>query len=108
MKKLLALLLLFAPTLFFAQTPTASLTGYVQDQSGAAVRGVTISVQNRATGIVHKSTTDTSGVYLILQLAPAAYDVTASAPGFQTQAQTEWYSRWTNAHKPTSHSRSGM
>jgi hypothetical protein len=87
MKKLLALLLLFVPTLF-AQTPTASLTGYVQDPSGAALRSVKITVLNRATGIIHTATTDASGVYLILQLAPAPYDVTASAQGFQTQAQT--------------------
>lgn len=87
MKKLLAILFLFAPTLF-AQTPTASLTGYAQDQSGAAVRNAKITVRNRATGIIHTATTDSSGVYLILQLAPALYDVTASAQGFQTQEQT--------------------
>lgn len=87
MKKLIAVLLLFAPTLF-AQTPTASLTGYVQDASGAAIKNAKVTVQNRATGILHTTNTDASGVYQILQLAPALYDVTASASGFQTVAQT--------------------
>jgi hypothetical protein len=49
MKTLLVLLLLLAPTLF-AQTPTASFTGYVQDHSGAAVKKPKITVQNKATG----------------------------------------------------------
>jgi len=86
-KKFLAVLLLFAPALF-AQTPTASLTGYVQDHSGAAITNAKVTVQDRATRILHTATTGASGEYEILQLPPSLYDVTASAQGFQTEAQT--------------------
>lgn len=85
-KKLLAILFLAAPMLF-AQTPTASLTGYVQDQSGAVIPNSTVTVHNRATGILHTAITDASGEYEILQLSPSLYDVTASAQGFQSEAQ---------------------
>jgi hypothetical protein len=87
MKKSLVFLLLLGPALL-AQTPTASLSGYVLDPSGAVVSNATVVVQSKATGIVHTTTTDSSGEYQVLQLQPATYDVSASARGFQTEAQT--------------------
>jgi hypothetical protein len=86
-KNLLAILFLAAPILF-AQTPTASLTGYVQDQSGAAIPNSTVTVHNRATGILQTAITDANGAYEVLQLAPSIYEVTASAEGFQAEVQT--------------------
>lgn len=86
-KKLLVLLLLLAPTLF-AQTPTASLTGYVQDLSGAAIANAKVTVRNTATGITHTVITTAHGEYEVVQLPPAIYEVTAAANGFQTISQT--------------------
>lgn len=86
MKRLAVLFFLFATTLL-AQTPTASLTGYVQDASGATLRGAAVAVRNTATGIAHQTKTDASGEYQFLQLPPAVYEVTASAEGFQSEIQ---------------------
>jgi hypothetical protein len=86
--KRLFVVLLFLGQALLAQTPTASLTGSVEDQSGAVVSNAKIAVRSKATGIVRTTTTDRSGEYQILQLPPATYDVSASATGFTTEAQT--------------------
>jgi hypothetical protein len=87
LKKLVVFLLLFA-TALLAQTPTASLTGYVHDVSGAAIRSASITVRSTATGITHATRTDASGEYQFPQLPPAVYQVTASADGFQSEIQS--------------------
>jgi len=88
LKRLAVILLLFATTLL-AQTPTASLTGYVHDISGGAVRNASITVRSTATGITHVTRSDASGEYLFLQLPPATYEVIASADGFQSEIQSD-------------------
>jgi hypothetical protein len=87
LKRLAVLLLLFA-TALFSQTPTASLTGYVHDVSGAAIRNASITVRSTATGITHVTRSDASGEYQFLQLPPAVYEVSASVTGFQSEIQS--------------------
>jgi hypothetical protein len=87
MKKAIAFLSLLASTLL-AQTPTATLTGYVQDSSGAAIQHATLRVRNTATGVVHVTSTGTNGGYQVFELPPGTYEVSASASGFQTEVQT--------------------
>lgn len=85
-KKVFVALLLFS-SVVFAQTPTASLTGTVQDSSGAAISNATVTARNVATGISYKAKAGAGGEYQIPQLPPAVYEVTASGSGFQTQVQ---------------------
>ncbi|HET6181857.1 MAG TPA: TonB-dependent receptor [Candidatus Sulfotelmatobacter sp.] len=65
----------------FAQF-TASIQGVVQDQSGAGVGKATIQLRNTATGVTVVTTSDASGDYRFVSLAPGSYKVTAEAAGF--------------------------
>ncbi|MGH9360077.1 MAG: carboxypeptidase-like regulatory domain-containing protein, partial [Terriglobia bacterium] len=80
----LALSGLYSVRVAFAQVAGATLTGTVSDPSGAAIPGAGVSIKNTATGIVHKVTTDSAGLYSMPNLVPGPYSVTASAKGFST------------------------
>jgi hypothetical protein len=73
----------FAPSLR-AQVSGATLTGAVTDAQGGVVPGAKVSAKNVATGITTETTTNSSGAYTIVNLIPADYDVSISAPGFNT------------------------
>jgi hypothetical protein len=88
MKKLLPLIL-FLSTFLWAQTPTATLTGYVLDASGAAIHGAIVTVRNTSTGIEHQAKTDDSGAYQFLQLVPGVYKISTTAQNFETEQQSE-------------------
>src|ERR1039457_4348172 len=66
-----------------------SLTGNVTDPSSAAVPGVTVTALNTDTGISREATTDERGSYLFANAQSGTYRITATAPSFQTMAQTE-------------------
>lgn len=63
----------------------ASLTGSVQDSTGAAIPGATVTLTNTATQQVRTLTTDGSGVYTFSELAPGSYTVSATASNFSTE-----------------------
>src|SRR5579864_4054400 len=75
-------LLLFLPTLVFAQADTGTLTGTVKDTSGASVPDAMVTVRNTATGATRVVQTGSDGVYTVPGLPPALYDVTTSKAGF--------------------------
>src|SRR5215831_16228102 len=72
---------LFFAAAAFAQF-TASIQGVVQDQSAAGIAKADVQLVNTATGVVASTTTDASGNYRFLSLAPGSYKVTAEAAGF--------------------------
>src|SRR5579864_7555873 len=61
---------------------TASIQGSVQDPSGAGVGKATIQLVNVATGVTAATTSDPSGNYSFLSIAPGRYKVTVEAAGF--------------------------
>ena len=63
---------------------TGEIRGTVADPSGAVVPAVVLTAKDLATGIVATTASGTNGAYVLLNLLPGAYEVTASAPGFQT------------------------
>ncbi len=63
---------------------TAQLHGTVHDQSGAAMPNVAITVTDPSRGLSRTTTSDASGNYLVLELPPGTYSVSASASGFNT------------------------
>ncbi|HEV2276662.1 MAG TPA: carboxypeptidase regulatory-like domain-containing protein [Acidobacteriaceae bacterium] len=65
----------------FAQF-TASIQGIVQDPSGAAIPKANLTLRNTATGVSQVTTSDASGNYRFVSVAPGPYDITAEAPGF--------------------------
>src|SRR6266851_771468 len=67
-----------------AQTATASVSGVIVDESGAATPGVTVSIKNRATGASRTVITDDRGRYSASNLEPGAYELRAELSGFKT------------------------
>jgi hypothetical protein len=75
-------LLLVLPTLAFAQ---AGIAGVVRDTSGGVMPGVTVAASSPALiERVRTVTTDTEGLYKIVDLRPGTYTVEFTLPGFQT------------------------
>ncbi len=78
------LLFVLLACLFAAAQDTASLTGTVHDNSGAAIPNATVTVASTATGITRSLTTNSEGQYLAGALPPGPYTLTVTAPGFST------------------------
>ena len=85
---LVTLLFLFSPKANFAQTPSATISGTVQDENKALLGGVAISVKNVETGITRIGNTDSEGRYRVTQLPPGNYELQAVAKGFRTAVRT--------------------
>src|SRR5437899_2153629 len=70
------------PRAVFAQ---ASITGTVNDASGAGVTGVTVEASSPALiEKVRSAVTDAAGLYRIVDLRPGTYSVKVTLPGFAT------------------------
>src|SRR6266567_3264723 len=67
---------------------TASVSGRVEDASGGAVPGATVTVASSETGAARTVTTDPSGTYRVLSLPVGRYEVRAEAAGFKAVLQT--------------------
>jgi len=67
-----------------AQTVTGTISGTVRDQSGAVMSGVTVAVQNTATGLERQTSTGASGEYTLAALPYGAYKLRTEKAGFQT------------------------
>ena len=70
-----------------AQTD-ASLSGIVQDATGAGIQGTTISIKNLETGTQREVKTDSDGRYHAPSLAVGRYELTADKTGFRTEHRT--------------------
>jgi hypothetical protein len=71
-------------TLSWAQSSTTALRGTILDPKGAVVPGAEVVVANPATAFSRTTKTNEQGVYQFIELPPAAYTLTISAPGFNT------------------------
>ena len=82
MKKIFCVTLLLAAVLpsAYAQD-TGIISGTVTDSSNGAVPNATITVKNEKTGQSRKATSDSQGIYIITQLGPSTYSLTAEAAG---------------------------
>ena len=67
------------------QTGNATLTGTVQDDSGAVVPGAHVTVTNTATGVNKEAITTGAGLYVLLDLIPGTYTVEATASGLRSK-----------------------
>src|SRR5688572_5824152 len=81
---LLAFLFLMTAALpALGQSTTGSITGVVNDPSGASVAGATITLRNNETGITHTDTSNENGEYSFPQVTPGLYTLTVEASGFK-------------------------
>ncbi len=67
---------------------TGNIQGTVADPSGAAVAQAKVTLENIETHISATTTTDASGGYRFLSLAPGPYKISAEAAGFSTARTT--------------------
>lgn len=81
---LLLFMATFAAPLVRAQSD-ASLTGTVNDVSGAAIQGAMITIKNLESGTQRQVETDTAGRYHAPSLAVGPYELTAEKAGFRSE-----------------------
>ncbi|MEO6393280.1 MAG: TonB-dependent receptor, partial [Pyrinomonadaceae bacterium] len=80
--------LLLAPGSASAQVASGgTISGTVFDANGAVVPGATVVAKNVATQIETTRQATDAGLYAISPLQPGEYQLTATAPGFQTLVQ---------------------
>src|SRR5712691_7421329 len=79
---------LFGACLASAQVTTGTISGTVQDQSGAAVAGTEVTVKNLDTGIARTITSDPGGRYTAPDLPLGNYEVQGQHSGFQTEVRS--------------------
>jgi Fe(3+) dicitrate transport protein len=70
-----------------AQVGTASLTGQVVDETGAAVPGALITVRRSSTASERRIETDSEGAFSITDLAAGDYEIMATSAGFAVALQ---------------------
>src|SRR5258708_3402160 len=81
---MIVVLTIGASRLAAQSSTTGALGGTVFDPNGAAVPGVTVTLNNAATGQTQTTTTDAKGLFGFSQLPPGTYEVDFSARGFKT------------------------
>ncbi|OFW43571.1 MAG: hypothetical protein A3J28_00520 [Acidobacteria bacterium RIFCSPLOWO2_12_FULL_60_22] len=67
-----------------AQTSTGSISGVVQDESGAVIPGANVTITDVDTGINRSVVSDAGGRYRAPSLIPDRYEVQAQMTGFET------------------------
>lgn len=81
-------LTLLIPTLSRAQTPTFALEGIVTDAQQAVLPGVTVTVQNDATGLTRVVTTGEGGRFVVRALPPEGrYRIQVELAGFASEVR---------------------
>ena len=80
---LAALFALAASPGLLAQESRGSISGTINDNSGGALPGVTVSAVSKQTNQATVAVTNDRGVYTLLYLQPGVYAVTAELTGFK-------------------------
>lgn len=70
------------------QATSAEISGSVSDSSGALVPGAAITATNVETGTVQNTKSAANGDYVLTNLKPGTYSLTAEAAGFSKLLQT--------------------
>src|SRR5882757_1468819 len=71
----------------FAQDTNASLTGTVTDPNGAAIPNVSLTLTNEVTQFKIKVTANDAGEFIIANIPPGKYVLSATANGFKSVTQ---------------------
>ncbi len=73
-----------APALLSAQVTTGTLRGFVSDDKGEILPGVTIEISSESLMTPRSTVSDARGAYRFLYLPPGTYTVCAKLQGFET------------------------
>jgi Carboxypeptidase regulatory-like domain len=71
-----------------AQNGTATLTGTVEDKSGAMIPNAHIVLTEVASGVTRTTQTNQNGFFSLVSIPAAVYNIEASATGFKSLRQT--------------------
>jgi len=83
----IALVIAVCPFSAAAQSTTGSISGVINDESGAVLPGVTIVVTQAGTGAARQQISDSSGYYRLLNLSPGEYALRAELQGFNSDTR---------------------
>ncbi len=81
------LMILTSSAGLFGQSTGGRIVGRVSDPTGAVLSGVKVTLTNLATGVAQDTTTNSSGDYSFLEVAPGAYQVEFAQSGFKKNLQ---------------------
>src|SRR6266567_9631011 len=79
--RVLPLLMFMTTAVCFGQF-SGSVQGTLQDATGLAITNATVTLTNTDTTVSRQATSDSSGIYRFVSLAPGPYEVSATASGF--------------------------
>ena len=71
-----------------AQVDRGTITGTITDSTGAVIPGVQVVAVDPATDQATKAVTNSAGIYNLLNLPIASYNITYSKPGFSSVVHT--------------------
>jgi hypothetical protein len=87
---LVAMVLSLLPVVSPAAAQTAAtVSGTIQDASGAVVPGVTVTLTNAATNLVRSAVTGAEGRFVIPSLSPGRYALRAELAGFKPHVRQD-------------------
>ena len=69
----------------FSQSTAGAITGIISDSTGAAIPAAVITITDVSTGVVTRTASNGSGVYVATSLLPGPYTVEARSDGFKTR-----------------------
>ncbi len=73
-----------------AQVTSGTITGQVQDGSGAVVGGASVTISNPSNGLTRSVTTSETGEFVAPNLLPGTYNITVEMKGFK-KSQTQGF-----------------
>ena len=79
-----AAVLLLAAGAAVAQSTMGTITGLVSDSSQAVIPGATVVAKNMATGAETRTTTSSTGNYVLLNLPVGSYELSVTQTGFKS------------------------
>src|SRR5438094_580214 len=68
------------------QAPASTLRGTIQDQTGAVVPGVRVTIADATGAVRGETTTDAAGAFVFQGIAAGTYDIRTAFEGFQPAA----------------------
>ena len=84
---LVILTIVASAPLLLGQTDQGTITGVVQDPTGAVIGDASVTLSSTDTGLTLKAKADAGGVYVFSPIKIGNYSITAAAPGFETTTQ---------------------
>ena len=67
-----------------AQSPNGTISGIVNDPSGATIAGAEVLLVNDATRVLYPGQTNGEGIYVVTNVPPGSYRLQVSKAGFKT------------------------